>query len=43
MAIAGKGTAVLPSLRVDLNHRAVLFAVGEQHEPMWLLAAIKPA
>lgn len=28
--------------RVDLNHRAVLFAVSEQPEPMWLLAAIKP-
>lgn len=28
--------------RVDLNHRAVLFAVGDAHEPMWLLAAIKP-
>jgi len=27
--------------RVDLNHRAVLFAVGDQAEPMWLLAAIK--
>jgi len=27
--------------RVDLNHRAVLFAVGDEHEPMWLLAAIK--
>ncbi|WP_214370456.1 UvrD-helicase domain-containing protein [Pseudonocardia sp. H11422] len=28
--------------RVDLNHRAVLFAVGDGPEPMWLLAAIKP-
>jgi hypothetical protein len=28
--------------RVDLNHRAVLFAVGDAVEPMWLLAAIKP-
>jgi hypothetical protein len=28
--------------RVDLNHRAVLFAVGDEAEPMWLLAAIKP-
>jgi hypothetical protein len=28
--------------RVDLNHRAVLFAVGNGPEPMWLLAAIKP-
>lgn len=28
--------------RVDLNHRAVLFAVGDAAEPMWLLAAIKP-
>ncbi|WP_219420241.1 UvrD-helicase domain-containing protein [Pseudonocardia nigra] len=28
--------------RVDLNHRAVLFAVGDSAEPMWLLAAIKP-
>lgn len=28
--------------RVDLSHRAVLFAVGDQAEPMWLLAAIKP-
>lgn len=28
--------------RVDLNHRAVLFAVGDDDEPMWLLAAIKP-
>ena len=28
--------------RVDLNHRAVLFAVGDANEPMWLLAAIKP-
>jgi hypothetical protein len=28
--------------RVDLNHRAVLFAVGDAIEPMWLLAAIKP-
>lgn len=28
--------------RVDLNHRAVLFAVGDEREPMWLLAAIKP-
>ena len=27
--------------RVDLNHRAVLFAVGDESEPMWLLAAIK--
>ncbi|MGH3528757.1 MAG: 3'-5' exonuclease [Pseudonocardiaceae bacterium] len=28
--------------RVDISHRAVLFAVGDQAEPMWLLAAIKP-
>ena len=28
--------------RVDLNHRAVVFAVGDVEEPMWLLAAIKP-
>ncbi|MGH4013138.1 MAG: 3'-5' exonuclease [Pseudonocardiaceae bacterium] len=28
--------------RVDLSHRAVLFAVGDEAEPMWLLAAIKP-
>ena len=28
--------------RVDLNHRTVLFAVGDAAEPMWLLAAIKP-
>ena len=28
--------------RVDLNHRAVLFAVGQDPEPMWLLAAIRP-
>ncbi|MDQ2709010.1 MAG: AAA family ATPase [Actinomycetota bacterium] len=28
--------------RVDRNYRAVLFAVGDQAEPMWLLAAIKP-
>jgi hypothetical protein len=28
--------------RVDLNHRAVLFAVGDAAEPMWLLTAIKP-
>ncbi|QJY51070.1 DEAD/DEAH box helicase [Pseudonocardia broussonetiae] len=28
--------------RVDLNHRAVVFAVGDEREPMWLLAAIKP-
>ena len=27
--------------RVDDNFRAVLFAVGDEHEPMWLLAAIK--
>jgi superfamily I DNA/RNA helicase len=27
--------------RVDLNHRAVLFAVGNTSEPMWLLVAIK--
>ena len=26
--------------RVDLNHRAVLFAVGDAAEPMWLLAAL---
>lgn len=26
--------------RVDLNYRAVLFAVGQEPEPMWLLAAI---
>ena len=28
--------------RVDDNFRAVLFAVGEENQPMWLLAAIKP-
>ncbi|MFP5021906.1 3'-5' exonuclease [Pseudonocardia phyllosphaerae] len=28
--------------RVDLNHRAVIFAVGDEAEPMWLLAAIRP-
>lgn len=28
--------------RIDLNYRAVLFAVGNEAEPMWLLAAIKP-
>jgi hypothetical protein len=28
--------------RVDLSYRAVLFAVGDETEPMWLLAAIKP-
>ena len=27
--------------RVDLNYRAVLFAVAEKPEPMWLLAAIQ--
>jgi hypothetical protein len=27
--------------RVDLNYRAVLFAVAEEPEPMWLLAAIR--
>lgn len=28
--------------RVDLNYRAVLFAVSDDPEPMWLLAAIRP-
>ena len=28
--------------RVDDNFRAVLFAVGDEKQPMWLLAAIKP-
>ncbi|MDN5914714.1 MAG: AAA family ATPase [Pseudonocardia sp.] len=28
--------------RVDLNHRAVIFAVSDDPEPMWLLAAIHP-
>ena len=28
--------------RVDDNFRAVLFAVGDESQPMWLLAAIKP-
>ena len=28
--------------RVDHNFRAVLFAVGDENQPMWLLAAIKP-
>lgn len=28
--------------RVDLNHRAVIFAVSDDPEPMWLLAAIRP-
>jgi hypothetical protein len=28
--------------RVDDNFRAVLFAVGDENQPMWLLAAIKP-
>ena len=28
--------------RVDLNFRAVLFAVGDEIQPLWLLAAIKP-
>lgn len=28
--------------RVDLNHRAVVFAVGDADEPMWVLAAVLP-
>lgn len=28
--------------RVDLNHRAVVFAVSDEPEPMWVLAAIHP-